>query len=134
LVVGVGRITVCDRVADVFPNRHRDPCDLCQQRVPIGVLRVDAREGVEAELVPVEAFHRGAVIIGCPAGEVAGGVGGGVAVGVETGDGVVEDVAVEVERLGIGQVGVGDGLGGFGPIGGEEAAEGGGVVAGAEIV
>src|SRR6185437_13283754 len=49
------------------------------------------------------------------------------------GDRVVEDVAVEVEGLGVFEVGVGDGLGGAGPIGGEEAAERGVVVAGAEV-
>src|SRR6185437_7707768 len=78
--------------------------------------------------------HGHAFVHGGPAGEVAGGVGGGVAVGVEAGDGIVEDVAVEVEGLGIGQVGVGDGLGELGPIGAEEAAEACFVVAGAERV
>jgi len=57
-----------------------------------------------------------------------------MAVGIGGGDGVVEDVAVEVEGLGVFEVGVGNGLGGFGPVGGEEAAEEGGVVAGTETI
>jgi len=57
-------------------------------------------------------------------------------VAVEVGEcfGVVVDHGVEVEGLGIGQVGVGNGRGNGRPVGGEPAAEAGSVVAGAEIV
>src|SRR5689334_8238025 len=57
-----------------------------------------------------------------------------MAVEVGEGFGVVGDHRVEVEGLRVGQVGVGDGSGNGGPVGGEPAAEAVGVVAGAEIV
>lgn len=55
---------------------------------------------------------------------------------VEVGEGfgVVGCHPVEVEGLGVGEVGVGDRCGSGGPVGRFPAAKGGGVVAGAEIV
>ena len=57
-----------------------------------------------------------------------------VAVEVGEGFGVVGDHGIEVEGLRVGEVGVGDGNGDAGPVGGEPAAEAAGVVAGAEVV
>src|SRR6185437_5938003 len=56
-----------------------------------------------------------------------------VSVGVGGGHRVVQHVAVEVEGLGVLEVRVGNRVWGRGPIGGEEAAEAGGIVAGAEV-
>jgi len=53
---------------------------------------------------------------------------------VGEGFGVVGDHGVEVESLGVGEIGVGDGNGDAGPVGGEPAAEAAGVIAGAEVV
>lgn len=55
-------------------------------------------------------------------------------VGVAGCDGIVFDVGVEVEGLGIAEAGVGDGGGFGGPVGGHEAGEGGGVEASAEVI
>src|SRR5438128_2077316 len=57
-----------------------------------------------------------------------------MAVEVGEGFGVVGNHRVEIEGLRVGEVGVGDGSGDGGPIGGEPAAEAVGVVAGAEVV
>jgi hypothetical protein len=59
-----------------------------------------------------------------------------IAVAVEVGEGfgVVGDHGVEVEGLGVGEVGVRDGHGNRGPIGAEPAAEAVGVVACTEVV
>jgi len=51
---------------------------------------------------------------------------------IDVAGGVVLVIGVEVEGLGVLQLGVGDGGGGLGPVGGEETAEEGVVVAGAE--
>jgi len=56
-----------------------------------------------------------------------------VAVRVGAGDGVVADVGVEVEGLGVGEVGIGDGFGLVGPVGGHEARLIGVVEARAEV-
>ena len=56
-----------------------------------------------------------------------------MAVDVGAGDGVVADVGVEVEGLGVGEVGIGDGFGFVGPVGGKEAAKKRIVVARAEV-
>ena len=58
----------------------------------------------------------------------------GVPVEVGEGFGIVADHGVEIERLRIGQVGVGHGSGDRGPVGGEPAAEARRVVASAEVV
>ena len=47
---------------------------------------------------------------------------------------VIFNISIEIQRLWIVQVGVGDWGGDGGPVGGEEAAHGGGIVAGAEVV
>src|SRR6266481_2559656 len=57
-----------------------------------------------------------------------------MAVEVGEGFGVVGDHGIEVERLRVGEVGVGDGRGDGGPVGSEPAAKAVGVVAGAEVV
>src|SRR6185437_11470537 len=85
------------------------------------------------EFIAEEALGCRVLVHGGPGGEVARVVGADIAVAIEAGDGVVEDVAVEVEGLRVFERGVGDGFGGFGPAGGEEAAGGGLVVAGAEV-
>ena len=57
-----------------------------------------------------------------------------MAVKVGEGFGVVGDHGVEVEGLGIGEIGIGDGDGDVGPVGAEPASEAFGVVAGAEVI
>src|SRR6185437_6747402 len=86
------------------------------------------------EFIAEEALGCRVLVHGGPGGEVARVVGADMAVAIEAGDGVVEDVAVQVERLRVFERGVGYRFWGFGPIGGEEAAELGGVVAGAETI
>ncbi len=53
---------------------------------------------------------------------------------VGEGFGIVGNQGVEVEGLGVGEVGVGDGNGNSGPVGAEPTAEAVGVVAGAEVI
>jgi len=69
-------------------------------------------------------------------GCVAVGAGGRLLMAVEVGEGfgVVRDHGVKVERLRIGEVGVGNCNGDGGPVGAEPAAEAVGVVARAEVV
>jgi len=57
-----------------------------------------------------------------------------VPVQVGEGFGIVRDHGVEVERLRVGEIGIGDGHGNRGPVGAEPAAEAVGVVAGTEVV
>ena len=52
---------------------------------------------------------------------------------VGAGDGVVADVGIEIEGLGVGEVGIGDGFGFFCPVGGHEAGLIGVVEARAEV-
>jgi hypothetical protein len=58
----------------------------------------------------------------------------GVAVEVGGGFGVVGDHGVKVEGLRVGEVGVGNGNGDAGPVGGEPTTKVAGIVAGAEVV
>ena len=55
-------------------------------------------------------------------------------IGIDPNQGIVLDVGVEVEALRVGHFGVGHRLGLGCPVGGEKAAEAGGVVAGVEVV